>query len=282
MKYKNILILTGIVVILLLIVLITGKKPETKSIISVDKLKTIRIERQDDTTEIEVAEGRYRVVKPIDYPADSAVVAGLLNSLKVATLGEVISKREEKFDDFEVGDKGIKIILKGDKDVAFYIGKYAGDYQNSYFRFFNEKKVYLVRGLNKYHVDKKVDDWRDKTIFKIDKSVMEKIAFDDKEIFRQDTLWFYKDSIIEKGKIEGVLNNFSNLRATGFSDTSGFQVKNRIKLTAGGSEYLLELGEKKDYTYPVRLTGNNTIFLVSELIINSLTNLFPAEEKKKK
>lgn len=281
MKYRTIFILIGIIIVLLCVVLVTGRKPEVKTIVSVDKLKTIRIERKTDTTEIQITQENYRIVKPISYPADHEVVSELLNALKNLTIGEVISTREAKFDDFEVGENGVKVILKGEKEIAFYIGKYAGDYQNSYFRFVNEKNVYLAKGLNKYHVDKKLDDWRDKTILKIDRSLIDKFTFNDKEIYRRDTLWFYKDSTIEKNKIETVLNNFSNLRATGFSDTSSFLVKDRIKVCAGTNEYILELGEKRNYTFPVRLADSNTIFLVSEWTLNNLVNLFSAEAKNK-
>jgi len=283
MKYKNIIILVCIIIVLLLITLMTGKKPQTRPIIPIDGLQTIIIQRQNDTTEIEIKNNNYQIVKPISYSGDSSTISYLIRSLQNLKLGEVISKRQEKFDDFEVGDNGIKLILKGKKETAFYIGRYAGDYQNSYFRFDKDNKVYLVRGLSKHQVDLKPDDWRDKRILKIDKELIEKISIDDKEIIKRDTVWLCGDKTIEKYKIDGVLFSLSDLRATGFSDTSTFQAKNRIKIkTSGGGEFILEIGEKRDYSYLVKLPDKPNIFLLSEYTVNNFFNLIAEQGKKKK
>uniref|UniRef100_A0A7C4XL43 DUF4340 domain-containing protein n=1 Tax=candidate division WOR-3 bacterium TaxID=2052148 RepID=A0A7C4XL43_UNCW3 len=284
MKYRTIIILAGIIIILLLIVLFTGKKREPRYVISVEELKSIRIERPADTTEIEISPGGYRLIRPLEYSADSGLIANLLNGLKELQLGEVISQREDKYRDFEVDEKGIKLTLKGKKDIAFYIGKYAGDYLHSYLRFVQDKKVYLARGINKYQVNRSPDDWRDKTVLKLDRNSIAKIAFDEKEIVKRDTLWFYKDQQIERQKIDNILNLFSNLKANGFCDTAVFQKKYTIRIFAG-SEYILEVGEKKDYSYLVKLPDKQTIFLVNEYVINSLNEVLPviqapAEVKK--
>lgn len=283
MKHKNIIILICVIVILFLILLFTGRKPQTKPIITVEELRSIQICRPIDTTEIEIRDNGYQIIKPFNYQGDSATIAFLINNLKNLKLGEVISKRKEKFDDFEVGVNGIKIILKGKKEVSFYIGKYAGDYQNSYFRFENDDKVYLVSGMTKHQVNIKPDDWRDKTIMKIGKELIEKISIDDKEIIKKDTLWMHKDKIIEKNKIDGLLYTLSDLRATGFSDTASFQPRHKIKIfTAGGGEFGLEIGDKRDYNYFVKLSDKPTIFLLSEYTINNFLNLIPEQEKKRK
>ncbi len=282
MKYRSIIILVCVIVLLLLVAVLTGKKPEPKNLVSIAEIKRIIIERPADTTEIDIAQGKFRLIKPIEYPGDSTAIAELLNSLQNLKLGDVISSREEKFNDFEVGEKAIKLILKGKRNIAFYLGRYAGDYMHSYLRFVNDKKVYLAKGISKFLLDKKPDDWRDKTILKIGKNLIEKIVIDGEEIIRQDTLWFYRDKLIEKYRIENVLNNLSNLRASAFLDTSAFLVEKHIKIYAGGSEYIFDIGTKRDYNYPVRLSGNPTGFMVNDYVINSLTELIPQEEKKEK
>ncbi len=281
-KHKNIIILICVIVVLFLILLFTGKKPQTKPIISIEELKSIKICRPIDTTEIEIKNNNYQIIKPFSYPGDSSTIAFLINNLKNLKLGEVISRRKEKFDDFEVGVNGIKISLRGRKEVSFYIGKYAGDYQNSYLRFENDDKVYLASGITKHQVNIKPDDWRDKTIIKIDKELIEKINIDDKEIIKKDTLWMYKDKVIEKNKIDGALFILSELRAIGFSDTASFQPRHNIKIfTTGGGEFRLEIGDKRDYNYLVKLPDKPTIFLVGEYTINNFLNLIPVQEKRK-
>lgn len=282
MKYRNIIILLCIIFILLLIVIITGKKPEAKQVVSIEGLNTIVIQRQNDTTEIDIKDNNYQIVKPVSYPGDSSTILYLLNSLNNLKLGEIISRRREKFNDFGVGDSGIKIILKGKEETAFYIGRYAGDYQNSYFRFDKDDKVYLASGLSKHQVDIKPDDWRDKTILRIDKDLIEKITIDDKEIIKKDTLWLFGDRVIEKYKIDGVLHTLSNLRAIGFSDTSKFQVKNRIRVITSGGEFILEIGDKQNYNHLVKLQDKSTIFLLNEYTVKNFLNLISEEEKKKK
>ncbi|MEO0106575.1 MAG: DUF4340 domain-containing protein [candidate division WOR-3 bacterium] len=280
MKYRTLILMAIIVVILLAVVLLTGRKPEAKSIVSVEEIKKLRIERQTDTTEIEISNGGYRIVKPINYPADSSLVANLINSLKGLQLGEVISQREEKYDDFEVGEKGIRLIIKNKKDIAFILGKYAGDYQHSYLRFVDDRKVYLVKGINKFLIDRRPDDWRDKTILRIDRNLIERIVIDGEEIIKKDTLWFYGEQFLEKQKIDNILNLVSNLRASGFCDTATFIAKRQIKIFAGG-EYTLEIGDKRDYNYLVKLPDKPAIFLISEYIVNNFLNLISVEEKEK-
>ncbi|MEO0095398.1 MAG: DUF4340 domain-containing protein [candidate division WOR-3 bacterium] len=283
MKYKNLIILICVIVILLLILTLTGKKPQAKPIITVDELNTVLVCRPSDTTEIEIKNNNYQITRPFTYPGDSSAIAFLMNNLKNLKLGEVISRRKEKFEDFEVGEKGVKLILRGKKEIAFYIGKYAGDYQHSYFRFDNDDKVYLVSGINKHQVNIKPDDWRDKTILKVNQELIEKISIDDKEIVKKDTLWMYKDKIIDRYKIDVVLRTLSELRATGFSDTSSFRITHKIKIfTSSGIEFALEIGDKRDYNYLAKLPDKPTIFLLNEYTLNNFLNLIPAEEKKKK
>jgi|UniRef100_A0A7V3VTS9 hypothetical protein len=282
MKYRNIIILICIIIVLLLTVIITGKRPQAKPIISIADIRTIIIQRPSDTTEIEIKDNGFRLVRPISYPGDSSTISFLLNNLKNLKLGEVISQRVEKFNDYGVGDSGIKVILKGKKEIAFYIGRYAGDYQNSYFRFDKEKKVYLVKGLARYQIDYKPDDWRDKRILKIDRNLIERIMIDDKEIVKKDTIWTCGEQVIEKSKIDGILHLLSDLRATGFSDTSTFVVKNRIKILTTSGEFILEIGDKRDYSYLVKMPEKPTIFLLSEYTVNNFLNLIPGKEEKKK
>lgn len=281
MKYKNIIILICIIAILFLILVFTGKKPKTKSIIIAEELKTIVINRTTDTTEIEISNNNFKIVRPFSYPGDSSTIAFLINSLKNLKLGEVISRRREKFEDFGVGDRGIKIVLKGKKEIGFYIGKYAGDYQNSYLRFDNDDKVYLVEGITRHQFDIKPDDWRDKTIIKLDKNLIEKISIDGKEVIKKDTLWMYGEKTIEKHQIDGALNILSNLQAIGFSDTSKFVVRNKVRIFTSGGEFNLEIGDKQNYNYMVRIADRPTIFLVSEYTVNNFLNLIPVEEKKR-
>ncbi len=282
MKHKNFLILISIIFVLFLILVFTGRKSQKKPIISVADLSSIKICRPSDTTEIEIKDNKYLITKPFSYPGDSATIAFLINNLAKLKIGEVISKRKEKFEAFEVGDNGLKIMLKGKKEISFYIGKYAGDYQNSYLRFENDDKVYLASGITKHQVNIKPDDWRDKIIFRIDRELIEKISIDGKEILKKDTFWIYNEKIIEKNKIDGVLFTLSDLRAVGFSDTAGFQMRHNIKIfTSGGGEFNLEIGDKRDYNYLVKLSDKPTIFLVSEYTVNNFLNLIPGQDKKK-
>ncbi len=280
MKYRTIISMAIVIIILFAIVILTGQKPKARSIVSTEEIKGLRIERQSDTTEIEISGGGYRLRKPIDYPGDSGLIANLINGLKGLQLGEVISQRAEKFDDFEVGEKGIKLIIKNKRETAFIIGKYAGDYQHSYLRFVNDKKVYLVRGINKFLVDRSPDAWRDKTILRIDRDLIEKIWIEGKEIIKKDTLWLYGEEVIERQKVDNCLNLLSNLRANGFSDTATFVAKRWIKVFTRGGEFTLEIGDKRDYNYLVKLLDKPTIFLLSEYTLESLLNLIPEKKSK--
>lgn len=276
MRYRNLYILIGIIILLLVVVLVyTGiEKGGTKSPFSAVDIKGIRIKRPTDTTEFTLIDGKWMLSKPLSYPADSSLMERLIADLDNLKIGEVISEREEKFGDFGVGDGGMKItLLYPKREVSFFIGGYAGDYEHSYLRFEGDNKVYLSRGLSKYTLDKKPDNWRDKSILSFDKENLKEIEIDGKRITRRDTVWVLDGVKIETKKISPVINMLSNLSADGFADTLSFQSRWKILLVLAEETIELKVGKKLDHRYPVRRDDFPTTFLVGEGQIERLREL---------
>ena len=274
MRYKKIYYLIGIIIILLIIIVILNRPRQPRLLLGNQKLSGIIIERPNDTTEIKITMGHAQLIRPIDYPADSGFVFRMVNQLRHAELGEVISEKENRYKDFEVSDKDMKVTLKTRRPISFYIGKYAADFQHAYFRFVGDKKVHLVSGISKYTFDRSPDDWRDKLIISFEKNDVTKLKIKGNEIVKKDTLWFLNEKEIDKNEMDTVLQLFSNLHASGFIDTLKFEPEWSAEVYLKDLTYRLLVGKKcKKMYYAVKLEGLNPVFLVNEAFINRLTGL---------
>lgn len=275
-KLKNIYILVAIVAVLTLVIVLytLSERTREKKVTYIPGIESIRIERGTDTVEIALTERPPMLTKPLPYLADSVLISRLIADIEALKIGEIISEREEKFKDFGVDEGGVKVkLISPQKEISFFIGKYAGDYEHSYLRFEGDDKVYLSKGLSKYSIDRDPNQWRDKTIFSFDKDGVIEITIGDKHIEKRDTIWVCGDSEVDKNSANSVLSLFSGFRADGFADILDFSPKVHISFILKGEVYNFELGDKINNQYPVRTQGKSTIFLVGEGRIEKLLKL---------
>jgi hypothetical protein len=183
------------------------------------------------------AQGQLSSIKK-DYPADSASIQTLLEKLKGMTKSELISQNPEKQSVFEVDSaKGMFVDVfdeKGASMGAFRIGKNGPDYTSTFVRPLGSNDVYSVGGSIKYAFFTDKNRWRDKSIIKFDKNLVDKIVLNkqggntfvlNKKTDTAGTLiqWDLTQPDSAKAKtevVDEILNTAADFRAAEYEDNA--------------------------------------------------------------
>ncbi len=185
MKTKQLLILGGVFVFLLLVVLIFenpfGKSEHEKKIETAmplfpdfDKEQVAKIEiiAPDGTTTLAKQNGEWGVASMDNYPADSEGVAQLLTKVTELKNTQRVSNNPEKQSEFEVDSTGVeaKLMDANDKPLAhLFVGKITPGFLSSYVRVADSNDVYVAQGSLQSVFNKGTRTWKDRTIFDFNK-----------------------------------------------------------------------------------------------------------------
>lgn len=110
--------------------------------------------------------------------AEGFRVKSLLNIIANLRPERMVSRKEEKWNEYEVGDTtAIKFVAMDgtNEKLSLYIGKQNGSL--TYLRLDGEDEVYTVEGYIRSTFDKTFDDWRDKSFLRVEPDKVTKIAF---------------------------------------------------------------------------------------------------------
>lgn len=277
MKFRSLKILLLVFVVLIVVAgvyVAVQFKPKTHLPFANKEFTKIELEAKDTLCVFEKRGGIWKLVVPVEYPVDTMSFNALLDGLKKLEVGEVVSSRKEKYEDFEVGENGVMVKVFWDRrSKELIIGKIAGDFMHQYIRFPPKSETYLSTGLSKWAVYKNSDDWRDHTIFSFDTSQVAELHLGGQKIIHADTGWIKGDTVIESNKINPVLNLLATLRADGFSETDFDSTEFEARIVfKDGTEEKLYIGKNSD-KYPAKVEGNSTIFLLYPWKVERLKSL---------
>lgn len=185
MKTKQLLILGGVFVFLLLVVLIFenpfGKSEHEKKIetamplfpdFDTEQVAKIEIIAPDGTTTLTKQNGEWGVASMDNYPADSEGVAQLLTKVTELKNTQRVSNNPEKQSEFEVDSTGVeaKLMDANDKLLAhLFVGKITPGFLSSYVRVADSNDVYVAQGSLQSVFNKGTRTWKDRTIFDFNK-----------------------------------------------------------------------------------------------------------------
>jgi hypothetical protein len=216
------------------------------------------------------------------FSADTSAVNKMLSAVGSLRSDTVASQNPDNFDNFEVtGEKGVEVLIEdssGNQLAHFFIGKNGPDIFSTYIRRHDRNRVMLAAGIVKNDFNKKIEGWRDKTIFSIDTKTIKKMTVTgDKalqlakadngtwEVTGPETFTANQD---EAGK---AVQAFARLEAAGFAKGSPEEfgldrpVRTMSALCSGGTTYTLEMGKEKNaYQRYCRIAGEKTVYLVEK------------------
>lgn len=132
-------------------------------------LTRLVVEKTDETVILENRDGQW-VLSPQGFPTDKEKVQKAVDAVGSLKLEELISRSgNEAIYDLSA-DKRIRVSLyKGDKLVRqIDFGKGASTYRHTFVRLKDQKEIYQAAGSLRSDLEYKIDEWRDKVIFKID------------------------------------------------------------------------------------------------------------------
>jgi len=234
------------------------RRPPTRSpyaSVEADSILRVEIEKRDTTIVFERRADKWELTYPLSYPIDQTLLDNLLKGLRELKLEEAISTNPEKFSSFQVDEEGgvlVRAYGRGENPlISVILGKMASDFQRCYLRFPDKNEVRLALGPSRYMADRKVDDWKDKTILSFDreKAVELSYIYRDKREFRlteEEGKWILGEEEVDSTKVNAVLDLLANFKADGFRD--GAPAEGEI---ASGPEFLSEL------TIAIKLEGQS-------------------------
>lgn len=122
----------------------------------------------DLSLSLEHIDGSWRVIIPIDAPANEGTVVGFLASLRSLELEEVLSRRPESFLLYQLDDASgvrLKIWATGDPEPQEWVfGKDSPSGGHVYVRIGNGPEIYLAKGFSRSLAGTDLKTWRDTRI----------------------------------------------------------------------------------------------------------------------
>jgi hypothetical protein len=273
--------------------------------LTADNFDTVEITKGKDTTVIKKEGDGYRIVKPIDFPADKDAAKLAFESLVKMEFGMIVSDQKSRQNELELGDDSLRaVVKKGDQVLAdLRIGKTSN--QMTMVRLEGKNEVWSVSSLFKYQLDKDTKAWRDKSITGFDEKEAEKLTVATKSGAKlvlakpapQDggapADWHVVESNVQvepfdKSVANGVVSQLATWKANEFADDAkpeetGLDSPD-LTVTVGlksGKQQTALVGKKKgEEDWYVKLADKPQVFLVKKYNLERV-NKRPIEYRDK-
>jgi hypothetical protein len=205
---------------------------------AVDEIK-ILTQKQEGEIKLSRQATAWKVSKgQLQAETDRGLVNSLLGSLELLKPIRLATRKKEKWEEFNVGDKGIHATVyhAGKKLTDVVIGKtgfsQGGSY--TYVRLSDENETYVVEGFLESSFNRTYNDWRNKTIIKLRKEDITKVTYqypaDSSFVLeKRDSAWYAANAIADKNKVDVLLNQLTFKNLNDFQD--GFTSSNPPTIT---------------------------------------------------
>ena len=252
-------------------------------------------------------------IMPEKYPADQDRINEMLGTLEKLTITDLVSESGNvvRYDLQE--EKRIRVTAWRGNDIVrrFDIGKTAPSYRHTYIRLQGDDNVYLADASFRRSFDATKDDFRDKEVFKLDKSAVDALTLTDAgetiRIVRTEAAdekkndvsspstrsgkgWQTEDGTgINAEKIDRMLSSLSDLDCSRYLyDTKKEDLGKPVYRVEVDNGQTLTVYAKKDSTdsaYPAASSMNSYLFLLpdweAENIMIPISDLKATEQDKK-
>ncbi len=238
------------------------------------------------------------------FSADTAPVDKLLETVANLKAETIASKNPKNFGALEVTeDKGVEVHIRSASQETlahFYVGKSGPDVFSTYVRKKDSGQVILTGTILKTVFEKELKDWRDKSIFSLNKDdiIEYTVAGDVTLNMKKDdqNLWQVlgpepEAFTAQKDAAEGAPGEFAALKGVAFAEgeLSEFELDKPIRtitaiLKDGTAKTLLVGKEKNTYQRFVKAQDKDTLFVLEnyklEKMSPSLDKLKPEEQEQ--
>ena len=292
MKTKQLLILGGVFVFLLLVVLIFEnpfgqneyeKKVETATPLFPDfdkeQVSKIEITATGETITLLKQNDEWVVASMDNYPADSEGLAELLTKVGEFKNTQRVSNNPEKQAEFEVDSTGVeaKLMDANDKVLAhLFVGKITPGFLSSYVRTADSNDVYVAQGNLQSVFNKGTRTWKDRTIFDFNKGIVTELNISSPEETVElrldaDGRWQMlkpEVSAVKTTEVDTLLTTFSELNTDDFAEAQddlaeyGLDTPQSIISAAlnDGTTATLYIGKEEEGKLYVKRDDKDTVF----------------------
>ena len=292
MKTKQLLILGGVFVFLLLVVLIFenpfGKSEHEKKVETAtplfpnfDKEQVARIEiiATAETTTLSKQDGDWVVASMDNYPADSEGITELLTKIGEFKNTQRVSTNPEKQAEFEVDSTGVeaKLMDASDKLLAhLFIGKITPGFLSSYVRVADSNDVYVAQGNLQSVFNKGTRTWKDRTIYDFNKGIVTHLNISSPEEMvelhlDENGTWQMLKPVAATAKtteVDNLLTTFSGLNTDDFAAAKddlaeyGLDVPHSTvsAVLNDGTTATLHIGKEEEGKLYVKRADKDTVF----------------------
>ena len=217
--------------------------------------------------------------------ASSSRVSDFFGVLEDASPGQLIAQNAETHRRLAIGDstaRVFRILGKGRTLAHLLLGKRAPGFRDTYFRRPGEDRVYAVRTTLSTYVDRGLQDWRDRTIARIDAegvaSAEIHLGGRSYVLRREGDKWQLPGGeATDSAAVARLLDEYESLDATGFRRPEeevsvDFDRPDRlVALRDAAGATLLELAfDSTAGGFWVRKTGDSTVFRISNFVANRI------------
>ena len=280
MNKKNLIYIGVLAVLVLIYSLSKGLANYTEKQIdffSVDSVNVSKIEISSKEGNIELAKAgnEWKLVKPVDYPAETSSVDRFFEKvLHVKATSTPLSESEESLKFFGLEDSvaiNLKIYDSSNKLLENVYIAQADNYNYSLGRYADSYKVLQLNSQIFSMLTPKSDTWRKRTILDLEKddiaSINVKYTKNEYSLTATDTLWVYKDSEESFGidqmnpQIQKVFGGLLFASTSQFLDFGFDEFAERFKEPTLTVDVTLKDGSKIKLT-SIHLKEDNNRFLV--------------------
>ncbi len=180
---KPIYLLAGVMAVGLAAFFLLSQNPNRveskKKFLSLDTtaVNYIRVVNNEGDLSLKKVGAHWRITSPIDFPANESYVKTLIEKAGGLEYESLITRNKEKFAQYELGDSAIyiEIGVDGGKIDKVYSGKPSDTYTHTYMRREGSDEIWLVSGTPKSSFSRRPNDWRDKKVFELDRTLVTKV-----------------------------------------------------------------------------------------------------------
>jgi hypothetical protein len=234
-KFKTTLILLAVFAALLAVVLVFESKGKKEAAVKEKEdllvslpsadIQKIELKKEDGTITLQKDEkGGWRITAPLEAKADGTEADGLASSLASLRIDRVVEKEAKDLKTYGIPEREVYLWAKGsDTPVKILIGMENPLDKSLFAKRDADPRVVLISSALKSTLDKKLFDFREKTVFNFEPAEVKRVRVRTKVAFweaaREADGWFFLApfrALADKSKLDSLLDSLSNLKATEF------------------------------------------------------------------